>query len=427
MDQTRHLIIGGGASGLAYANFLDGDDYLVLEADSELGGYCKTVVQDGFVWDYSGHFFHFKNPDIERYLLDRMPADEVRTIQKLSKIVFGGTRIDFPFQKNIHQLPQQDFIDCLYDLFFKEEAYGTGKPAHFEEMLYRKFGKGIAERFLIPYNEKLYACSLKKLDVDAMGRFFPYAETADIIRNFKTPDNGSYNDRFTYPRGGAIQYIRALAKDLDPTRICLGERLLAIDLAAKVATTNRRQIAFEHLISSAPFDRLLDMVGWQRSTPLSSNKVLVFNLGFDRKGWDDVHWVYFPERAYSFYRVGFYDNIFGTDRMSLYVELGYPSEAVIDVDAARAQVLEDLAKAGIIADHQLVSHHTVTLDPAYVHITQQSQALVTRSRAALAARGVHSVGRYGGWTYCSIEDNILEARALAQTLAVAHGRRPIDG
>jgi protoporphyrinogen oxidase len=427
MDQTRHLIIGGGASGLAYANFLAGDDYLVLEADSELGGYCKTVVQDGFVWDYSGHFFHFKNPDIERYLLDRMPADEVRTIQKLSKIVFGGTRIDFPFQKNIHQLPQQDFIDCLYDLFFKEEAYGTGKPAHFEEMLYRKFGKGIAERFLIPYNEKLYACSLKKLDVDAMGRFFPYAETADIIRNFKTPDNGSYNDRFTYPRGGAIQYIRALAKDLDPTRICLGERLLSIDLAAKVATTNRRQIAFEHLISSAPFDRLLDMVGWQRSTPLSSNKVLVFNLGFDRKGWDDVHWVYFPERAFSFYRVGFYDNIFGTDRMSLYVELGYPSEAVIDVDAARAQVLEDLAKAGIIADHQLVSHHTVTLDPAYVHITQQSQALVTRSRAALAARGVHSVGRYGGWTYCSIEDNILEARALAQTLAVAHGRRPIDG
>ena len=99
MDQTRHLIIGGGASGLAYANFLDGDDYLVLEADSELGGYCKTVVQDGFVWDYSGHFFHFKNPDIERYLLDRMPADEVCSIQKLSKIVFGGTRIDFPFQK----------------------------------------------------------------------------------------------------------------------------------------------------------------------------------------------------------------------------------------------------------------------------------------------------------------------------------------
>jgi hypothetical protein len=29
---------------------------------------------------------------------------------------------------------------------------------------------------------------------------------------------------------------------------------------------------------------------------------------------------------------------------------------------------------------------------------------------------VYSVGRYGGWTYCSIEDNIVETRALAATL-----------
>jgi protoporphyrinogen oxidase len=39
----------------------------------------------------------------------------------------------------------------------------------------------------------------------------------------------------------------------------------------------------------------------------------------------------------------------------------------------------------------------------------------------LRAHGVHSIGRYGGWTYCSIEDNIVEARALvAQLLAAKH-------
>ena len=38
-------------------------------------------------------------------------------------------------------------------------------------MLYAKFGRGICERFLIPYNEKLYACDLAELDKDAMGRF----------------------------------------------------------------------------------------------------------------------------------------------------------------------------------------------------------------------------------------------------------------
>jgi hypothetical protein len=33
----------------------------------------------------------------------------------------------------------------------------------------------------------------------------------------------------------------------------------------------------------------------------------------------------------------------------------------------------------------------------------------------LATRGVYSIGRYGSWTYCSIEDNIVEARDLAAT------------
>ena len=60
-------------------------------------------------------------------------------------------------------------------------------------------GRGIAERFLIPYNEKLYAVDLAELDRDAMGRFFPHADLTDIVRNMKAPDNASYNAAFTYP------------------------------------------------------------------------------------------------------------------------------------------------------------------------------------------------------------------------------------
>jgi hypothetical protein len=50
-----------------------------------------------------------------------------------------------------------------------------------------------------------------------------------------------------------------------------------------------------------------------------------------------------------------------------------------------------------------------------VHITQASLATHSRLSAELRDAGVFSIGRYGGWTYCSIEDNILEARALVQS------------
>jgi protoporphyrinogen oxidase len=422
VEEITYLVVGAGVSGLAFANFIDSDAYHIIEADSEIGGYCKTVKKDGFVWDYSGHFFHFKNPDLERYLLDRMPGEEVRVVQKDSRVRYGEGWVDFPFQKNIHQLPQEEFIECMYDLFFREEAYGTGAPSNFQEMLYRKFGRAIAEKFLIPYNEKLYACDLSTLDVDAMGRFFPHADLRDIVRNFRTADNASYNATFTYPRGGAIEYVNALRSEVPDARLSLGERLVSVDLATRTAVTTERTWKFRHLISSVPLPSLLGMAGVEVPAGLLTwNKVLVFNLGFDRKGPEGVHWVYVPSRDVRFYRIGFYDNIFGTDRMSMYVEIGARPDETLDVDAERARVLEDLRKIGIVDEHQLVAEHHVVLDPAYVHITSEGQRTVDAARDLLRAHGVHSVGRYGGWTYCSIEDNMIESRALARTLGRVRG------
>ena len=434
MDDVRFLVVGAGISGLAFADHMGrmGPEAstLVLEADTQIGGYCKTVEKDGFVWDYSGHFFHFRHLELEAELITRMAGQRILKIQKDSRIYwpgangygtdgpFDGPWIDFPFQKNIHQLPKADFLACLHDLVFRD---ATVKPTTFEEMLYSKLGKGIAERFLVPYNEKLYATKLSALDADAMGRFFPHATVEDIVRNFVRPDNASYNATFTYPEGGAIQYVNALAQGVK--QIALGERLVSVDLSKKIATTSKRQIRFEHLISSAPFVELLRMsgLGYDPSA-YSFNQVLVFNLGFDRKGPKGVHWAYYPQRDVSFYRVGFYDNIFGTDRMSLYVELGHPSGATIDADviaASKARVLEDLRKVGLVTDHQLLADHHVVMSPAYVHITKASLKDVEDKKRILASRGVHSIGRYGSWTYCSIEDNIVEARALADQLQAA--------
>ncbi|MBO6938919.1 MAG: FAD-dependent oxidoreductase [Deltaproteobacteria bacterium] len=417
MDRVKHLVVGAGVSGLAFADWLESDDYLILEANDEIGGYCRTVRQDGFTWDYSGHFFHFRHPEIERYLVERMTGQEIRVIQKDARIWYRDAFVDFPFQRNIHQLPKEEMLECLYDLYFRAEASGGQEPASFREMLYAKFGRAIADKFLVPYNEKLYATDLGRLDVDAMGRFFPYADVDDVIRSFRTSGDQSYNATFTYPEGGAIQYVQALAQGVDRSKIALGERVVAIDLERRVAVTQSREVAFETLVSSMPLPQLLSMAGVAYDPDVYSwNVVQVFNLGFDRKGPEGPHWVYFPQRELSFYRVGFYDNIFGTDRMSIYVELGREAgfaTTEAEIAETRDRVVADLAKVGFVDGHQLVSSHHVLLDPAYVHITRDSVRDVEQKRAALATRGVHSIGRYGAWTYCSIEDNIVEARALA--------------
>ncbi|HXN30672.1 MAG TPA: FAD-dependent oxidoreductase [Polyangiaceae bacterium] len=429
METVRTLIVGAGITGLATAAALSArgdDDYVVLEASAEIGGWCKTVKKEGFVWDYSGHFFHFKHPEIEAWLRQRMPGQRIRVVEKKSFIAYKGRRVDFPFQKNIHQLPQDEFIDCLHDLYLARSSdVKRSEPPpeeNFKQMLYARFGESICEKFLVPYNEKLYACDLTTLDRDAMGRFFPYADLTDVVRNMKRPDNTSYNATFTYPEGGAIEYVKALAGELRPGGVALEEALVSVDLDRGVARTTRRSLAFRRLVSSAPFDRFSSICGLDhdRNTWVYS-KVLIFNLGFDRKGDRGVHWVYFPARETTFYRVGWYDNIFDTDRMSLYVEIGFPKNARIDVAAERERVLADLAREGIVTSQRLVAEHWVVLDPAYVHVTQRSLAEHKRLTRRLAECGVWSLGRYGGWTYCAIEDNIVEARALVDHLGVDEG------
>ena len=78
--------------------------------------------------------------------------------------------------------------------------------------------------------------------------------------------------------------------------------------------------------------------------------------------------------------------------------------------------MEDLKRVGVVSEQQLISSHSVVLDPAYVHITEASMRAHAALKQELADHGVHTIGRYGGWTYCSIEDNVLEARALVARL-----------
>jgi protoporphyrinogen oxidase len=211
--------------------------------------------------------------------------------------------------------------------------------------------------------------------------------------------------------------VKALASEVPPARVALSEPLLSIDLKNRVARTNARELRYERLVSSAPFPKLAAMTGLAHdATAFTWNKVLVFNLGFDKKGPSGAHWIYYPARDRVFYRVGFYDNIFDTDRLSAYVEIGYPKDGAVDAAVMLPRVLADLEREGVIGKaHELVSHHSVVMDPAYVHITQASTEAHKRLSRELAGRGVHSIGRYGGWTYCSIEDNIVEARALVQS------------
>lgn len=419
--KTKYLIIGAGISGLTFANYAK-DNYLVVEKEKEVGGYCRTIKRNGYVWDYAGHFFHFNTEEFKKNFLSKMPKEDIIYNDKCTKILYKNNFIDFPFQTNIHQLEKQEFIDCLYDLFNKEEKEHYD---NFLDMLYGKFGKSIVEKFLKPYNEKLYAVDLTKLDVDAMGRFFPYADKEAIINNMKNSKVNSYNASFLYPKNGAASFIEILYNELDKNKVLLDTSVISLDLNNKKATlSNGDVIEYEYLINTMPLNRFLKLIGGydELLSEMSYNKVLVFNLGFDKASplCKNEHWIYIPSKDCNYYRAGFYNNILCSEKLSMYIEIGYNKDDEITKEVIDKQLeltLKNLEESGIInKDMKLVDHETIIMDPAYVHIETETTKKIDALKSEFKNKCVYTIGRYGAWIYNSMEDSMLKAKELAEKI-----------
>lgn len=419
--RTKYFIIGAGISGLTFANYC-GDDYIICEKENEVGGYCRTIKKKDYIWDYAGHFFHFKTDEFKKKFLDKMPKEDIIYNDKITKILYKNAFIDFPFQTNIHQLEKEEFIDCLYDLFNKEEKENYD---NFLDMLYGKFGKSIVEKFLKPYNEKLYAVDLKKLDVDAMGRFFPYADKEAIINNMKNSEVNSYNSSFLYPKNGAGSFIDILYQGLEKNRVLLKTEVVNIDLNNKVAKlSNGSEIKYEYLINTMPLNKFLSLLGNydELLNEMSYNKVLVFNLGFDKASplCKKEHWLYIPSKDCNYYRVGFYNNILGDEKLSMYIEIGYNKDDNITKEEIYKQLeltLKNLKESGIVDDNmKLVDYVPIIMDPAYVHVSTETTKKINELKEKLKNQGVYTIGRYGAWIYNSMEDSMVVAKELAEKL-----------
>ena len=393
--REKYLVLGAGISGLSFCNFITLKDYLILEQASEVGGYCRTIKNGEYVWDYAGHFFHYINPEMRTFFEPCFSGNHGVYVEKNTKIYIGGRLIDYPFQMNIHQLEKEDFIDCLYGIYFSEtkEHYTS-----FKDMVRSKLGNGIAERFLIPYNEKLYACDLNKLDENAMGRFFPKVRFDDVMQNInksKHIKGKSYNDTFYYSQKGAQVVVDYLKENLDSQRIRLNEKIERIDVENKIVYTDSDEYRYEKLINTIPLPSFLSLCGRNEYMQYFSwNKVLVFNIGFDLPSCNKkIHWIYFPDKKINFYRVGFYNNIANTEKMSIYVEIGFEKDAVIDIDFEYNRALDKLRECGIIKNHRVVAFNTLIMDPAYVHMSKQSIEILERLEQELNEKDIYVIGR----------------------------------
>ena len=421
MLTAKHLILGAGPAGIGAAMRLheSAADWLLCERAMEPGGTSASFVDEkGFTWDFGGHvlFSHYEAFD-KRINATRPDPGAWLNHQRESWIWYGDRFIPYPFQYNIHRLPGQDAAACLRGI---EEAMRTPRlapPANFRELLLRSFGLPICERFMFPYNDKVWAWPLEEMDCDWIGERVAMPDIARIRSNLEQRhDDMSWgpNNVFRFPnRGGTGAIWKALAASLPPARLHFQAEAVAIDLLArKVHLRDGRTITYESCISTLPLDELARMAGDPHLAPrlpLKFSSTNVVGIGLAGVPPPEVRtkcWMYFPRANSPYYRVTVFSNYSPAhvprpgEQWSLMAEVSESPFKPVAPDALVGACVEALVEDRLIPDpQQVVSTAARRVPYGYPTPFVGRRACVAELLSALEGHGVYSRGRFGAWTY----------------------------
>lgn len=452
---NRIIILGAGLAGLTCAYYLK-DNYSIFEKESKVGGLCRSEKIDGFTFDYTGHLLHLKRNENKKLIKELLKKNLF--LQKRKAWIYSKDfYTKYPFQANIYGLPPQaikECIDGLREVRTNRKRYTVNrKPVDFKEWIYRNFGRGYAKYFMIPYNEKLWTVPLEEMSTEWTKRFIPIPTLKEALagaRGRQEKDFG-YNIRFYYPLKGGIEELPksflSHIKRVNPVRsnpspsgsdaslvartsngVNLNSKATRISLKdKKIRFSSGKEIRYQKLVSTIPLPELIKIIEQvsekvgEASKRLRYVSVFNLNLGIKRKNISDKHWIYFPEKEFAFYRIGFASNFSsylaprGTS--SIYTEVSYSKDKPLDKKGITRRIIKDLIKIGLITPRDRILAKLV-LDikyayPLYDHNHKRSVAIIQKF---LRENDIYSMGRFGSWEYLSMEDVINQGREMTQQL-----------
>jgi UDP-galactopyranose mutase len=356
------LVVGAGPTGLSAAYHL-GSHAMLVEQQDRVGGWCRSLEDKGFTFDFAGHIMFSNDPHVhELYRL--LLGDNVHWQDREAWIYSKGVYTRYPFQGALYGLPPSVIKECVVGAIearfgkavTKEGAkaelngdytgperrgmfepllrngggrptsgkvlrYGgpdrrqgltKGAPRNFKEFIYKVWGAGIAKHFAIPYNEKLWAVPLEEMETSWLGGRVPLPDLEDMIEGALSPVPKPMgpNARFGYPLTGGFQ---ALMDGFLPHlrgELRTSTRVTRVSPLRHTATLDDgTTVRYEYLISTMPLPRLVALAGdevpadvKEAAGALRHVSVRCVNIGLGRPDITDKHWIYYPEET-VFHRI----------------------------------------------------------------------------------------------------------------------------
>jgi protoporphyrinogen oxidase len=397
----KYLILGAGPSGLAFAHTLKKmgeNSYLLIEAEKEPGGLCRSTQVDGAPIDIGGgHFLDVKMDGVLKFLFEFMPREEWNEYSRISTILLRGKEIDYPIEANLWQLPISDQIDYLESIAKAGCVRGEPMPKSFEAWIEWKLGGAIAREYMLPYNHKIWTIPLNELGTYWLYKL-PDVSFRDVLKSCLTSKpSGSLpaHARFFYPKKyGYGEVWRRMGA-------ALGDKLLTstpvtnIDLKNKLVNGSYQA---KTIVTTIPWSIWPKISNVPHEIFKQIQKLRFASIDVDYYSQTvptNAHWVYDPDDSKAYHRILCRRNFCQGSR-------GYWTEA----NAKRENT---------------ISEYKHRNEYAYPLNTIDKPKTIKKVLNWANRQGILGIGRWGKWEHMNSDVAVAEGMAAAETVLKKRG------
>lgn len=303
-------ILGGGLSGLTLARLLHERDeqVIVLEAEPQIGGLCRSRMEKGFTFDTGGsHIIFSKDSEVLSFMRRMIGGNEQRN-NRNTKIFYKGAYVKYPFENGLYALPDEDRFFCINGFIQTLIAVERGvvpPPENFQEWIYYTFGPGIAECYMVPYNEKIWKYPTDQMSLHWVDGRIPRPPVEDIIKSAIGIETEGYTHQavFSYPLDGGIEALVTAIADPVRSSVRTGFRVTSLKRTADgwLIGNGTETISTDRVICTIPVQHLLSCLDNVPEAVTDACRALVFNslicvnIGI-RGPVPPISWMYIPDK-----------------------------------------------------------------------------------------------------------------------------------
>jgi protoporphyrinogen oxidase len=422
---VKTVILGGGLTGITLARLLreNGEDVVVLEAEDSIGGLCRSRTENGFTFDTGGSHILFSRDCEVLSFMENVLGENIDHRSRNTKIYYKGHYVKYPFENGLYQLPKEDLLFCISEFIktlVKVEKGEIPVPENFREWIYYTFGTGIAESYMVPYNEKIWNYPTDKMSHHWVDGRVPRPPIEDVIRSAIGIETEGYTHQsvFGYPvQGGIEALVKAIAAPVADAVLC---RFPVTSLRREgdlwIVSDGDRTIIGDRIISTIPLQNLIPALEDVPGTVITAVRDLKYNsvacVYIGVKGdVPDISWLYIPDPETGLEnRVSFPSN-YSTDvappgHSSILAEITYnEGDSVSGMSDGEIidHVTGSLERMGIISPGQVVYTGTDRQKFAYVVYDLHYLNNIRVIRDYFEQEQISLVGRFSQFEYLNMD------------------------